>query len=225
MQIAAVTDRGPAVRPARLRVVVAEASWLWANAIARELEADPAISVAGVTGDADEAVRLAERFRPHVVVAGAVLAEGECGLRLVGRVATRMRTCRALVLTDRDSDWLRVQADAVGAAVILRADIAESRDVVRLVRAVARGAVPRDGRRRRDGDPLARIGLTPSERELVDCLLRGMDTAGISRRLSVGEQTVRNKTHAVGRKLGVSGRARIIARVLELGVVVESRRP
>jgi two-component system, NarL family, nitrate/nitrite response regulator NarL len=207
----------PATRIARLRVVVAEGSWVWANAIARELEADPTVAVVGVTGDADEAVALAERFHPHVVIAGAVLGEGECGLRTIGRIATRLRSCRAVVLAERPSEWVQVQADAVGAAVILRADVAEGSDVLRLVRAAARGSLPRRPARR--ADPLGDLGLTPSEAEIVQCLLRGLGTGEIAARLSLGAQTVRNKTHRIGRKLGVSGRAAIIARALELGVV------
>lgn len=205
----------------RLRVLIAESSWVWANAIAREMESDPGIVVAGVTGDAAEAMALAERYRPHVVISGAVLAEGECGLRLVSRIAGRLRSCRAVVMADRFSEWLEVQAASVGAGVVLRADVTEGRDIVTLVYAAARGVCPagRVDRADRDADPLASFGLTPSEREVVTCLLRGLGTAEIASRLCLGEQTVRNKTHMIGRKLGVSGRPRIIARVLELGVV------
>jgi ATP/maltotriose-dependent transcriptional regulator MalT len=80
--------------------------------------------------------------------------------------------------------------------------------------------VPADG----DGDrpshdgAVERLGLTEREVEIVRLLMRGFSTAEITAALHVHPQTVRNNTHRIGVKLGVSGRLKIVARARELGI-------
>lgn len=77
------------------------------------------------------------------------------------------------------------------------------------------GAVSADGPRAAGPD---RHGLTPREVRIVGLLMRGHGTQEITERLHVHPQTVRNSTHRIGVKLGVSGRLKIVARAHELGI-------
>lgn len=61
-------------------------------------------------------------------------------------------------------------------------------------------------------------GLTDRELQIVALLMRGCGTEEITQRLHVHPQTVRNSTHRIGVKLGVSGRLKIVARARELGI-------
>ncbi|MEQ8834450.1 MAG: helix-turn-helix transcriptional regulator [Miltoncostaeaceae bacterium] len=61
-----------------------------------------------------------------------------------------------------------------------------------------------------------RLGLSHREVEVVEHLMAGRDTSEIAERLHLEPQTIRNITHRIGRKLGVSGRLRIVARAHEL---------
>ncbi|HXI20764.1 MAG TPA: helix-turn-helix transcriptional regulator, partial [Gemmatimonadales bacterium] len=59
--------------------------------------------------------------------------------------------------------------------------------------------------------------LTPREREVLDCLARGMDNAGLARSLGVSAKTARNHVSNIFSKLGVSHRGEAVVRARELG--------
>lgn len=60
------------------------------------------------------------------------------------------------------------------------------------------------------------LGLSIREVEVIELLMDGCDNAEIAARLHLEPQTIRNITHRIGRKLGVSGRLRIVARAHRL---------
>jgi ATP/maltotriose-dependent transcriptional regulator MalT len=80
-------------------------------------------------------------------------------------------------------------------------------------------SVPTDGGRPSGHDgAIERFGLTERELEIIGLLMRGFSTDEITAELHVHPQTVRNNTHRIGVKLGVSGRLKIVARARELGI-------
>jgi pimeloyl-ACP methyl ester carboxylesterase/DNA-binding CsgD family transcriptional regulator len=60
---------------------------------------------------------------------------------------------------------------------------------------------------------LEALGLTPSERAVLQLVAQGLDNHAIAQRLSKGEKTVRNQISAIFAKLGVHTRAEAIVRV------------
>ena len=56
--------------------------------------------------------------------------------------------------------------------------------------------------------------LTPREREVLDCLSRGLTTSSIARELGISSATVRNHVYSILQKLGVH--TRLAAVVLAL---------
>lgn len=77
----------------------------------------------------------------------------------------------------------------------------------------------RDGPGPGNDDAADRFGLTGREIEIIGLLMRGFSTEEMTAVLHVHPQTVRNNTHRIGVKLGVSGRLKIVARARELGIV------
>jgi ATP/maltotriose-dependent transcriptional regulator MalT len=75
-----------------------------------------------------------------------------------------------------------------------------------------------DGPEPGNGDAADRFGLTDREIEIIGLLMRGFSTDEMTAVLHVHPQTVRNNTHRIGVKLGVSGRLKIVARARELGI-------
>lgn len=65
----------------------------------------------------------------------------------------------------------------------------------------------------------SRLGLTRRELDVIALLVRGHDTQEIAGRLHLQPQTIRNITHRIGRKMGVSGRLRIVAMAHDLDLV------
>jgi DNA-binding NarL/FixJ family response regulator len=61
--------------------------------------------------------------------------------------------------------------------------------------------------------PAERFGLSPSEREVLEHLARGSSNAEIARARGVALRTVANQVAAILRKVGVSSRIELIAKL------------
>jgi DNA-binding CsgD family transcriptional regulator len=70
--------------------------------------------------------------------------------------------------------------------------------------------------------PLASLGLSPREKEIVRLVARGLPNKAIARVLDISLWTVATHVRRVFAKVGVSSRAEMIARILQEGLL-ESR--
>ena len=75
-----------------------------------------------------------------------------------------------------------------------------------------------------DEPRLAAAGLTPSEREVLVLVARGIDNGAIAEALGKSEKTVRNQVSSIFAKLGVRSRAEAIVLAREAGLSEPSRR-
>ncbi|ALV33477.1 response regulator transcription factor [Streptomyces sp. CdTB01] len=211
-----------------IRVLVAEDQAAVRAGLVLILRSAPDIEVAGEAADGEQAVALARRVRPDVVLMDVQmpLLDGVSATRRI----TGERLADVLVLTTFDLDEYVFGALRAGAAGFLLKNT-DARDLLEAVRTVARGegliapAVTRRliaefaaGPVREPRDPAVLDALTRREREVLSCLGEGLSNAGIAERLDMAEATV--KTH-VSRLLGkLELRSRVQAAVLaqELGV-------
>lgn len=189
------------------------------------------LAVVGETGDGAEAVELARRLLPDVVVLDLALP------RLDGLSATRaIRDARlpvhVLVLTDDDRDDHVIGAIVAGAAGFLRKDVPPA-DLVAALRAVAAGGAvvaPRVLARllTRFADALpdpattaadALDALTDREREVLVHVARGHSNAEIARALGVSETTIKTHVGHVLTKLRLRDRVQAVVLAYETGLV------
>jgi DNA-binding CsgD family transcriptional regulator len=101
----------------------------------------------------------------------------------------------------------------------LRAEIDGRRVVLRFL--PGQGAHPgalllREERRRQQPRKLDTLGLTPREAEIVACVIKGETNASIGESLHVSPATVKKHLDNIYVKLGVRGRGRLTAFVLDL---------
>ena len=210
------------------RVLVVEDHWVWADAVVHQLEGASGVSVVGVATSADEALRLAAELRPDIALVDLLLGE-DSGLRVARTLRARMPALRVVMVTAEPSAWAIAEARAAGVVgFVSKDDLVTGEQVKRLIAEVMRGrnvvsarVAAIEASSTRDGAALAdvRFGLSAQEVELVRCLSHGLGTVDIGRQLSIGPQTVRNKTSAIGAKLGVSGRLEIVAKALSEGII------
>ena len=177
-----------------IRVVLADDHPVVREGLRGMLTAEPDIEVVGEAASGPEAVALAERLRPDVVLMDLRMPGGD------GVEATRhLAGTTVVVLTTYDSDTDILRAVEAGAAGYLLKDTPRAVLADR-VRAAARGetvlAPAVAGRLfgRMRGESATRTEqLSARETEVLALVARGLTNAEIGRTLFVGEATV--KTH------------------------------
>ena len=212
------TTVGSSVRHTRRGgVLIVDDTWLWPNAVQHLLSREPGLKVVGVVNRPEEALAQADALLPRVAM---VTCDGTdaTGFALAKRIANVDSSVGVVIVTPAPSEWLCTEAKIAGIRAVLVND--RSLNDLKLVRIV------RDAAQGRSNYPIAdernttpRVSLTSSDLELIRCFNLGMRTREIARHLSVAEQTVRNKTYAVGNKMKVRGRLQILATARTLGVV------
>ncbi|MFI1972023.1 response regulator [Streptomyces cinnamoneus] len=220
--------------PQAVRVLIADDQPLVRRGLALILTPDPAFEVVGEAGDGEEAVVLAHRLRPDVVVMDIRMPVLD-GVAATGRLARELPGCRVLALSTFDMDEYVVAALRAGACGFLPKDISPE-ELVAAVRVVHTGeaaVAPRLLTRlistyvrapQPPGPPLTQIsGLTPREAEVWRLMATGLDNAEIAQTMRVSGSTIKNHITSLFGKLGVRDRAQAVIAAYETGVVEAGR--
>jgi DNA-binding NarL/FixJ family response regulator len=218
-----------------IRVLLADDQPLLRTGFKMVLGAETDLDIVGEAGNGAEAVDLARRLLPDVVLMDIRMP------RLDGVAATRAIVeaklpVRVLILTTFDLDEYVVGALRAGASGFLAKDV-PAEDLVAAIRTVAAGeavVAPRILKRLLDTfasvlpDPSAQRprgleALTDREREVLVQLARGLSNAEIARELSVSETTVKTHVGHVLTKLGLRDRVQAVVLAYETGLVRPGR--
>jgi DNA-binding NarL/FixJ family response regulator len=199
------------------RVLIVDDHPLTRDALA-SLLAQGGFEVVGEAGDGAEAIELAARLQPELVLLDLSMP-GLDGLSALPRVRTAAPGCEVVVLTASGTDKNLLSAIRAGAAgYLLKSEPPER--IVAFLRGVANGEAAlsgeiarrlldqlRNGGRIGDGvpDEIAEA-LSAREVEVLLLLDEHLSTEDIARRLFISEHTVRSHVKSMLRKLGVSSR-------------------
>ncbi|GAB3151647.1 response regulator [Amycolatopsis sp. NPDC004378] len=177
--------------------------------------------VVGEAANGTEAVTLAERLRPDVVLMDLRMP-GTDGVAAITELARLGNPARVLVLTTYDTDSDVLPAIEAGATGYLLKD-APREDLFRAVEAAARGEAVLSpavasrlmGRMR---EP-ARDSLSQRELEVLTLVARGSTNKEAAKKLFISEATVKTHLIHVYAKLGVKDRAAAVAVAFERGLL------
>jgi DNA-binding NarL/FixJ family response regulator len=171
----------------------------------------------------DEAVDIARREQPDVVLMDVRLGEGLDGIEATKRIKTVSPRTSVIVVTGDPSATREFEAIEAGASGILSKDEAVESVVDSVVRAAAGQFLFDNERlpaliwdvgqqRRRSGDLRRRLAsLTEREREILDAIRRGDRRKEIAAGLYISPRTVATHTQNILRKLGVHSQLAAVA--------------
>jgi DNA-binding NarL/FixJ family response regulator len=215
-----------------IRVLLVDDQELFREGLETLLSVHPDIQVVGQACNGREAVAVATRAHPDVVLMDVRMPVMD-GVRATRLLAEALPRCRVIVLTTFDDDEYIFDALRAGAAGYLLKDVACAR-LVEAIRATARGeSILEPSVAAKVIAEFTRVsGLVPaaqmeqlveplSERELeiLALIARGDSNKEIAEQLVIAEGTVKNHvTHILG-KLGVRDRTQAALKARELGLL------
>lgn len=208
----------------KIRILLADDHVIVRQGFRMILAAQPDMEILGEASNGREAVELAERLRPDVVVMDVAMPELN-GIEATRRMVTAAPRARVLALSmHKDSVYVREILKA-GARGYLLKD-AFDRDLLAAVRAVARGegylspavsdAVLNDYRRHVT-DPLDL--LTSREREVLQMIAEGKTNKEVATTLGLSVYTVDAHRGRIMEKLNVHSASELVRVALRHGLV------
>jgi two-component system response regulator DesR len=186
-----------------IRILVAEDQTMVLGALTALLEIEDDFEVVAQARSGDEALSLALKHRPDIVVTDIEMP-GLTGLDLAARLREKGCNCRVVILTTFARPGYLRRALEVGASGYLLKD-APSAQLADAIRRVAGGGRAIDPSLASEAwtepDP-----LTDRERQVLRLADEGLSGADIAKRLKLSEGTVRNYLSESIGKLGARNR-------------------
>ncbi|MFJ3793981.1 response regulator [Kitasatospora sp. NPDC090091] len=214
-----------------IRVLIVDDQPLVRRGLSLILSPDPAFEVVGEAEDGAQAVALAQRLRPDVVVMDIRMPVLD-GVAATEELARTLPGCRVLALSTFDMDEYVVAALRAGAYGFLPKDVSPE-DLATAIRTVHTGeavVAPRLLTRLISAYVRTPLGvlppsgvvageLTPREVEVWRLMAAGLDNAAIARAMNISHSTVKNHITSLFGKLDVRDRAQAVIAAYESGLV------
>lgn len=205
----------------QLRILIVDDHLMVRAGLGKLLE-DAGLKVIGMAGNRTEAIALAAREKPDVVLL-ELEVEGEDTLRFVPEIMEAASDARVLILTGprKQEGYQRaVQAGAVG--VVYKNQ--EPEVLIKAVRKVHAGEVwldrasmgnlfnemTRKKSNGRDPHETRKESLTEREHQVISLIAEGLKNKQIAQRLFISETTVTHHLSSIFSKLAVSDRLELV---------------
>ncbi len=219
-----------------IRVALADDQELVRSGFAALLAAEDDIEVVGEAADGLEAVGMAARTRPDVLLMD-IRMPGLDGIEAARRIAANpdLAAVHVIILTTFELDEYVFEAIRAGAAGFLVKDT-DAAELLRAIRVVAGGEallspsvtrrlIAEFAARTRDLRPVAALDeLTPREREVVSLVAAGLSNEEIAGKLYVRSTAKTHATRAM-MKLGARDRAQLVVFAYKAGLARPGRDP
>lgn len=218
-----------------IRILLVDDHVLVRQGIRLLLEEDPGLKVVGEAESGDEAIPLAQRFRPDVVLMDVHMPKGIDGITATRRIREELPQTQVLMLTMYDDEpHLEKMLQAGASGVVFKHDSSE--EIVRAVQAVVQ---------KRDWPYLpSKVGsamrarlleavkfpsenslplLSPRETEVLALIAKGHTNKEIADRLHISVKTVEaHRAHIVSR-IGAESRADLIQYAMNYDLIARNR--
>lgn len=220
----------------KIRILVVDDHTLFRRGLTALLHRDPQFEVVGDAGDAGEAQRRAQEFKPDVILLDNHLP-GVTGVDALPGLREAVPEARVLMLTvsedERDlagalragaSGYLlkTIEGDALAAAIrrAMRGESVVAEEMTgKLVAAYRDAAAPQPAKAVEPAAPPSPLhALSPREHDILRGIANGQGNKEIARSLGIAETTVKIHVQHVLRKLDVSSRVQAAVIAVEHGL-------
>jgi len=214
---------------AKTTILLADDHPLLRQSIKSVLEQERDLVVVGEAGDGEEAVRLAEKFRPDIVLMDIAMPKLD-GLEATRRIKASHPDMAVLVLTIHSDDQHIIGILEAGAAGYLTKSVF-GEEVVQAVRGVVAGEMilsPAIGQRlikQAARYPIKAVPLARGERlsvrelEIIKLAAHGMSNKSIATELGITLRTVKGHLSEIFSKLNVGSRTEAVIAGLRAGFI------
>ncbi len=217
-----------------IRIVIVDDHDLVREGIRALLEQDPLFEVVGETGDGQEAVRVATRLRPDVVLMDVNLPGGMGGLEAAEAIVGDLPEVKVIILTQYENREYIKRAIRIGARgyLLKRSLSAQLKEAIRAVHRGERYLHPlaaeelvdlvTSGRSLEEDDY---DRLTVREKQVFKLLAEGKTSRDIAKYLGISLKTAMTHRTNIMAKLGVHSRAELIRLAIRKAVITLDEGP
>lgn len=210
----------------KIRVLIVDDHEMVRSGLAAFLYIYPDMELVGEAGDGEEAIQAAHKFCPDVVLMDMVMPNMN-GPDAIKGVHQLCPLTQIIALTSFKEQELIQQALAAGAISFLYKNITAD-DLVKAIRAAHAGqpTLAQEALQAiihaRSQPPKPGHNLTEREREVLACMVRGLNNVEIADELVVSRSTVKAHVSNILAKLGVSTRTEAVALAVQHSIVTEN---
>jgi NarL family two-component system response regulator LiaR len=207
-----------------IRVLIADDHPPFTAGVMKLLADEPDLVAVGSANDGEEAVRLAQEFKPDVVVMDVAMPKLN-GIEATRRIKSELPETSVLVLSAYGYHPYVLAALEAGAGGYLLKNI-PLRELLNGIRAVRLGEAVLDqavaekilhSLAKPMGGPYASSRLTVKEVEVLRTAARGLSNKEIAQQLFLSERTVQSYFTSIFTKLGVASRLEAVLKALKEG--------
>ncbi|MFH0914388.1 MAG: response regulator transcription factor [Chloroflexota bacterium] len=209
----------------KIKVIIADDHALVREGTRTLLEQEPDLEVVGEASDGEEAVALANKLQPNVVLMDIAMPKVN-GIEATKRLKAQNPGIAVLILTAYDDDQYVMALLEAGAAGYLLKNVKGS-DLVNAIRSVYAGEAALHPAIARKVLSLLAAGPPPEEKakaeissremEILKLAARGMSNQEIADKLFLSRRTVQSHLGKVFRKMDVGSRTEAVLKALKKG--------
>lgn len=212
-------------RKKKVRVLIADDQTLFREGIKDLLENEKIIEVVGEAADGQEAVRLARKLKPDVILMDIKLPhlDGVAATKLIRAECPKTNVIMLSSYEDEAHVMEAIQAGANGylskmlpAVELVNALKAFANDGVMIPQQMM-GKLLQGLRQMANGDPL--VTLTKTEIRVLMSLGTGMANKEVAVKMNCSIKTIKNHLNAIFQKLEVTNRTEAVVKGIELGLI------
>lgn len=205
-----------------LRLLLADDHPIVRDGLSAIAETQPDMEVVGEAGDGEEAVALAEKLRPDIVLMDLRMPR-LTGVEAIRRIRARLPRTHILILTTYDNDESIMEGLQAGAQGYLLKG-SSRQDLLSAIRATARGESrlqPSVAGRLISRLQAGTMGmdLSPRELEVLKLIAQGKRNRDIAGDLFLSEKTVKAHVSSILKKLNAEDRTEAVTIGLRRGLI------